>query len=210
VTLSRPRRYGPLARYYDLLSGERVLYRAGRVAAIEALRLRHGDRVLDVGCGTGLNFALLVEAVGPTGQVVGLDASDPMLARARRRIDSNQWQQAQLVTADAGQLDEELTEQIGGPFDAAIFAYSLSIIDNWHAAWAQTLARVRPGGRVAVVDSAYPTGPWSLLAPAAGLMFTVGGGCARAGACGNSPTATPEVPSIGHSKRATSTSLPAR
>ncbi len=49
------RRYGPAARWYDLLSGERPVYRVGRVAGVGQLRLREGSRVLDIGCGTGLN-----------------------------------------------------------------------------------------------------------------------------------------------------------
>lgn len=167
----RPRRYGPLARCYDVLSGERVLYRPGRVAAIDALRLRPGGRVLDVGCGTGLSFAHLVEAVGPTGRIVGVDTSNAMLARARRRVETHRWQQVRLVTADAGHI----ASHVDGPFDAAVFAYSLAIVDEWRSAWRQVLDLVRPGGRVAVVDTAYPSGGWSALAPAAWLAFAVGG-----------------------------------
>jgi S-adenosylmethionine-diacylgycerolhomoserine-N-methlytransferase len=65
------RRYTLAARFYDRLAAEWV-YRPGRVAAIEHLRLRPGEPVLDVGCGTGLNFALLLERVGPDGLVVGV------------------------------------------------------------------------------------------------------------------------------------------
>lgn len=79
-------RYGHGARWYDRLSMERTLYREGRVAMVEHLGLRPGDRVLDVGCGTGLSLPLLVAAVGAQGQVVGVEPSEPMLAQARLRV----------------------------------------------------------------------------------------------------------------------------
>jgi len=120
-----------------------------------------------------LNLPHLVEAVGQGGEVIGVDASDAMLARARHRIETNQWSQVRLITADAGAV----AAHVHGAFDAAVFAYSLAVIDDWHAAWRQVLDLVRPGGRVAVVvvDTAYPTGVWSLLAPLSWLAFAVGG-----------------------------------
>jgi ubiquinone/menaquinone biosynthesis C-methylase UbiE len=69
-------RYRWGARVYDLLSMERLGYRPGRRAAIDGLRLRAGDRVLDVGCGTGLNLPYLVSAIGAAGEVVGVDAAE--------------------------------------------------------------------------------------------------------------------------------------
>src|SRR5438876_10930572 len=53
-----------------------------RRRAVAELRLRPGQRVLDVGCGTGLNFRLLADAVGPSGLVVGTDLSHAMLREA--------------------------------------------------------------------------------------------------------------------------------
>jgi len=61
------RRYHHGARFYDLLSGERPVCRAGRLRAIELLRLGPGDRVLDIGCRTGLNIPLLRDRVGRDG-----------------------------------------------------------------------------------------------------------------------------------------------
>jgi len=54
-------------------------------AAIPELRLRPGMRVLDLGCGTGEDSRRLAEIVGPAGGVVGIDASEAMIAVARRR-----------------------------------------------------------------------------------------------------------------------------
>ncbi len=176
MRISRPARYSAGARLYDVLSGEWPVYRAGRLAGVAELELRPGDRVLDVGCGTGLNFPLLLDGVGPGGAVVGVDASGSMLARARARHERHGWSNITLVEADAGQLDTALS-RFAAPevFDAALFTYSLSIIDRWQDAYAQALARVRPGGRIVVVDMAVPVGWWRVFSPLARLACVTGG-----------------------------------
>jgi demethylmenaquinone methyltransferase/2-methoxy-6-polyprenyl-1,4-benzoquinol methylase len=171
VKLPRPHRYGPGARFYDVLSLELLLYRSGRLTAIEQLRLRPRDRVLDVGCGTGLNFRLLAEAVGPSGQVVGVDASDAMLEQARRRVPACGWSNVATVAGDASRLCA-LTD---GPFDAVLFTYSLAVIEDWVPAWQQALTLLRPGGRIAVADTALPVGRWRALSPLARLALLTGG-----------------------------------
>jgi demethylmenaquinone methyltransferase/2-methoxy-6-polyprenyl-1,4-benzoquinol methylase len=57
--------------------------------------------VVDIACGTGLNFPLLEKAVGPGGRIVGVDLTDAMLARAEDRIEKNGWSNVSLVQADA-------------------------------------------------------------------------------------------------------------
>src|ERR1700738_3713862 len=50
-------------------------------ATLEQAQLRQGERVVDIGCGTGASSIALAERVGPSGQVLGIDVSAPMLAR---------------------------------------------------------------------------------------------------------------------------------
>ncbi len=72
--------YKAVARWYDAVSLERPIYRPGRVRTIESMALSVGDRVLDVGCGTGVNFSLVQEAIGSKGSITGVDRSTWVLA----------------------------------------------------------------------------------------------------------------------------------
>ncbi len=169
--------YARFAAWYDVLSAEPV-YGAGRRHAIPALELKPGDRVLDVGCGTGLNFPLLLDAVGETGQVVGVDRSPEMLEVARRKTVRRPPGNVVLVEADAERLDPHVvasSTQPAPPFDAVLFTYSLSLMGDWRGAWHRATSLVRPGGRAAVVDMEPPHGWARLLAPAARLACRVGG-----------------------------------
>lgn len=72
-----------------------------RQKAVQMLRLRPGDRVLDVGCGPGGSFPYLVDAVGPSGEIVGVEISPETAINARSRIEKNKWSNVQVIEADA-------------------------------------------------------------------------------------------------------------
>jgi demethylmenaquinone methyltransferase/2-methoxy-6-polyprenyl-1,4-benzoquinol methylase len=97
--------YRRKAKRYDLTSR---LYpvpcypqRAQRRGAVQALGLRPGASVIEIGCGTGLNFSLIENLIGRDGRIVGVDLTDAMLAHAQDRIDRNGWSNVRLVHADA-------------------------------------------------------------------------------------------------------------
>ena len=171
--------YGAAARFYDAFSGERVVYRAGRECGVALLGLRPGDTVLDLACGTGLNFALLVDAVGPTGAVIGLDCSREMLEMARRRVKTNGWTNVRLIEADATTFDpivvmEELSAA-GGRVDGVFSSYAMSVFTDWHPAWERMRALLRPGGRACIVDMQPPTKIYRVFSPLARIAAALGG-----------------------------------
>lgn len=168
------RRYRILAPVYDLGSLEWPLYRTGRVAGIDAARLRPGNNVLDVGCGTGLSLPLLTEAVGPRGQVIGLDPSAAMLRRAARR---EVTPRPVLLHVDAAGLRAPDLAAAGAhePVHAAFFGYSLSLMPDWAQAFAAVTSLLAPDARVVVVDLARPTGGGCLARLAASALARLGG-----------------------------------
>lgn len=171
--MRRPTKYTMSARLYDVISFEWPVYRAGREAAFELLNLLAGSHVLDLGCGTGLNFAGLQRMVGPTGSITGVDASPQMLEQARRRADRSGWNNVTLVAADATALTgADLGET---PFDAALSTYALSLMSPWQAALDSMIAHTRKGGVVAVVDMQRPVGRAAAWTPLAKLACRLGG-----------------------------------
>ena len=94
--------YDRLAPLYNLLAAGYSFVGSGRFRhrVVEALELRSGETVVDLGCGTGANLPYLVEAVGPTGRVIGVDLSPGMLAQAHERLNETGWQNVELVEAD--------------------------------------------------------------------------------------------------------------
>src|SRR6478752_5640549 len=101
--------YRKKAKHYDITSRFYPVpgypQRVHRLRAVQALQLRQGDRVIDIACGTGLNFPLIEEVIGPDGWIVGVDLTDAMLARAEDRMGANGWRNVSLVQADAAEFD---------------------------------------------------------------------------------------------------------
>lgn len=176
-----PDKYTAFAPFYDVFSGEYPVYRAGRVKGIAALAPSHGDQVLDLGCGTGLNFGLLRQRVGPSGTIVGIDRSAEMLRQARRRAAKRGWDNIILIEADAVVLDPSairamiLAQGGSAQSDAALATYSLSLMPDWRKAWANLTTLLDTGARVAVVDMQVPEGWARLLTPLARAACALGG-----------------------------------
>ena len=133
--------YARLADGYDI-----ACQRLGpiREEAVALLGLRPGDRVLDVGCGTGISFALLNAGVGTIGSVVGVELSPEMCAQARLRALGLDGESVRVIEASAEGADFGAEK-----FDAVLFHYTHDVLRN-PAALAHLFASARPGARVVV------------------------------------------------------------
>lgn len=159
------KRYDRIARSYGTLEPLYLVFPPARRRAVAALGLKPGDTVLEMGAGTGRNFSYLVEAVGPSGTVVGVDASPGMLAEARKLIERNGWSNVELLRQDATQLE------VNCDVDGVLFSLSYSAMPEPRPALARAWERLRPSSRVVVLDMGLTQGgPYRLLAPIARLL----------------------------------------
>jgi ubiquinone/menaquinone biosynthesis C-methylase UbiE len=118
-----------------------------RRAARLALELKPGDRVLDLACGTGLNFPHLRELVGEYGQVVGVDLTPAMLEIARKMIAEKVWKNVDVREADAANLPF-----LDASFDKVIITFALTIIPEYVRAIEEVKRVLVPGGRFVVLE----------------------------------------------------------
>jgi SAM-dependent methyltransferase len=112
-------------------------------AAMAALAVEPGERVLDIGCGCGQTSLQLAERVGPSGAVLGADISAPMLAIARGRGAPSQVRFAELDVQE-GDFGEQ-------KFDAAFSRFGVMFFSDPVAAFANVLGALKPGGRLGFV-----------------------------------------------------------
>lgn len=119
----------------------------------EALGAQPAERILDVGCGPGFYVAELLERVGPTGAVVGVDMSAAMLGLAAMRCEGHTNVAFREASATSLPVD-------GSTFDAALSVQVLEFVEDVDAALAELHRALRPGGRLLVWDVDWSTVSW--------------------------------------------------
>ena len=143
----RARRYDVTAKLYYLVGYPQ---RAHRRRAVQALQLDRGNTVVEIGCGTGLNFGLIEQAVGPEGRIVGIDLTDAMLAEAERRVAAQGWSNVSLVQADAAEFE------FPAGVDAILSTYALSLVPACTDVIARGSEALARDGRWVVLDTKLP------------------------------------------------------
>jgi ubiquinone/menaquinone biosynthesis C-methylase UbiE len=148
--------YRKKAKHYDVMSR---LYpapgypqRSQRLRVVQALKLRPGDTVVDIACGTGLNFPLIEKLIGSEGRIVGVDLTDAMLDRAYDRIAKHGWSNVSLVQSDAVEFE------FPADVDAILSTYALTQVPDCAAVIAHGAASLSEGGRWVVLDLKVPSG----------------------------------------------------
>ena len=141
------------ARYYDFalrLYGLIGIRKAYRVKAVKLLRLQRGDSVVELGCGTGVNFPIIIEQIGPEGRLIGIDFSTKMLECARERVERAAWKNVELVQSDI--TEYRIPEGISGVFSMGVFGY----IDDYDRLIKAASGAIVPGGRLVIMDGKQP------------------------------------------------------
>ena len=141
-----------MGRYWNEVAGPRWVGRQAIQEArnaemlallLEAAAPQPGERVLDIGCGTGVTTIPYAEAVGASGHVTGVDISQPMLDAARRRVDEHGVGNVRLLLAD-GQVHK--FERAS--FDLLTSRLGVMFFADPHAAFRNLIGALKPGGRL--------------------------------------------------------------
>lgn len=137
--------YDKVADAYDDLWSRHVAEPNAKLT--RALRLRRGERVADLACGTGLFTVAMAQAVAP-GEVVGVDVSEGMLATARERAEA----QGLSLTLVQARIEDFVAAAEPASFDVVSLRFALAYID-WDRVLPRIGGMVRPGGRVGVLTN---------------------------------------------------------
>ena len=133
--------YQNMAWFYDVMFG--VALHSGRVAAIRRMGIKPGDRVLEVGVGTGIGFELYPRDCA----VTGVDLSSSMLEKARDRIAGEGLRNVRLLEMDAAEL-----KFADGTFDIVYAPYVISVVPDPVIVAREMLRVCRPGGRIIILN----------------------------------------------------------
>lgn len=140
--------YDLTANLYYLIGFREQAYREEAVAS---LGLEQGDKVVEIGCGTGLNFHLLQSAVGPEGKIIGVDLTMEMLGKARERVRRNVWMNVELVHGDAAAF------RFPSKTDGILSAFALTLVPEFDRVIRNGCLALTPGKRWVVLDFKLPS-----------------------------------------------------
>ena len=136
-------------RYF--YNATRKYYLLGRDKLISQMRIRPGENILEIGCGTGRNLIILAKK-HPEANFFGLDASSAMLETAQTKISAQNLQNISLKTALAEDLNFGETFGLKRPFDTIFFSYSITMIPTWKESIAVALENLSSGRSFYIVD----------------------------------------------------------
>lgn len=154
--------YKRYSKFYDLTFGP--ILQPGRKTAIERLECHPGERVLEVGVGTGLSLDMYPDGV----KVVGIDLSEEMLGKAREKAARENLRNVEGLF----QMDAQSMEFRDNEFDKVVAMYVATVVPDPRALVAEIRRVCKPGGKIVFVNHFQNRNLWirrleSLLQPLA-------------------------------------------
>ena len=146
-----------IAQFSNLTTQRVWYYKKARNYAIEELEIKKGQTVLNVPCGTGVNFKYFQRHLDNSGLIIGVDLSSGMLDQAKRKAKKNDWTNVDLILENATEIDQkwlqsysEKKEQI--KIDAVFCDLGLSGLPKWQNIIDNMISILSPNGRIVILD----------------------------------------------------------
>lgn len=130
-----------------------------RKRAVSMLELKEGDTVIDLACGTGLNFGFLENIVGPNGKIIAFDYSTEMLEAAQQNAKENKWNNITFIHGDAVRLS------LSFKVDGVLSTLGISAIPQHREALKKVLNILKDNGKISILDAQLPSGFWAIFNP---------------------------------------------
>lgn len=149
------RYYDKLSAIYDYISN--WYYKKARKYAIEELEIIKGQTILNLPCGTGVNFKYFQRRLENSGLIIGIDLSNGMLDQAKRQIKKNGWTNIETELNDATKIDQKWLAQHSKQKEPiainAIFCdLGLSGLPEWRNIIDNMVSILGPNGRIVILD----------------------------------------------------------
>ncbi|NDP22676.1 MAG: class I SAM-dependent methyltransferase [Paludibacter sp.] len=139
--------YNSDVKFFNLIGWRVNFYRK---IAIKALNLSKGDTVVDLCCGTGLNFSDLFNAVGPEGKIIGVDLSADMLKVAEKQVREQGWNNFTLIHKDAAKY------RFPDEINSIVTSYAITLIPEFDTIISRGANSLTEGGRFVILDFKKP------------------------------------------------------
>ena len=142
-------KYTKSARIYNFLNGIfNFISRSNkrRQEAIELLDLKPGDVVIDMGCGTGVNFPFLENKIADSGKIIGVDLTKAMLGQANKRINKHGFNNIELVNMPAQHF------MYPEKCDAILITFAVTIMPEYDQVIKNLAQMLRPGKKLAILE----------------------------------------------------------
>lgn len=140
-TQSIEKAYQRYANVYDLTFGK--IFHRGRVVSVDMLKIQPGEKILEVGVGTGLTLPFFPEECN----IVGIDLSKHMLDKAKHKVESHGMKNVEIMQMDAMKLDFP-----DNHFDSIIAAYVISVVPDPAQVLKEMMRVCKKGGKIVFIN----------------------------------------------------------